>query len=171
LFDSTASKLPQMAFRGVMHPAMVAIRRQEPDPAKPGEVQYQVDISDLGDFHGFLLTDQGESQHIAWAERAVLRYVADLDPRAASGLGPPRLTVINLYGRPVRDTVPQRLAVVLRMPRPVPEAEAVVERQLAAKPTTYAMRAAGDAISLYFDALGKLSEIKGLDEFDGDSLV
>lgn len=164
LLDSSASKLPQVAFRGVMRPRTVVVTRRDPDPAAPTAVRFDAAIDDLGDMQGLLQTDKGERQHIAWAEKAVLRYVATIDPAAAMGMGTPRLTDIYLYGRPASDGVAARPAVVLRMPKPVPAAEATVETQLAAG--KYGMRGAGRAISIFFDADGKLERIEGVDDYE-----
>lgn len=169
LFDSSASTLPQVAFRGVMRPRTVAIRRQEADAPKPTEVRFRAELGELGDFHGLILTDQGDCQYIVWADRAVLEYVAPLAADAALGMGTPRLTVIYLYGRPSGDGDAGRAAEVLRMVKPVPDAEATVDIQEKAK--AYAMLAAGRAFSIYFDELGKIQSIEGMDRFEGDDLV
>lgn len=165
LFDSSASQLPQVGFRGVLRPRSLAIRRLDPDPERPGEVRFRAEAVELGDIDGMLATPVGPRRHVAWADRAVLEFVAAVDPAAAIGIATPRLVALHCYGA----SQPARPATVLRLRPGAPAEPAQVEPLLAAK--SYEMRASGSVISLYFDAKGAMETIKGVEDFEGDGLV
>lgn len=173
LFDSSASRLPQMAFRGVLRPQTVVISRLDPDPQRPQEVRFRAEAANLGDLHGVVETPAGPRQHVAWAERAVLEFAGTVDGGATLGLVMPRLTALHLYGRAAAGDVPARPAVVLRLAKPVPAAEAVAERLIAAG--AYGMRAEGMTMSLFFDATGNLSgyqsDTGNYEMRDGEDLI
>lgn len=168
LFDSSESKLPQMAFRGVLRPRTLAIRRQDPDPARPGEVRFRAEAGDLGDLSGLISTPTGWRRHVAWADRAVLEFVGRADAGAAMGVATPRLAALHFYGR----SQPLRPATVLRLAADAPAEPAQVEPLLASH--AYGMRVSGAVISLYFDEAGALQTIEGVEEseiLDGENLI
>ncbi len=165
LFDSQASQLPQVGFRGVLRPKVLAIRRIEPDPARPGEVRFRAEASDLGDLDGLLAMPTGMQRHVAWADRAVLDLVANASPTASIGIDALRLVAMHLYG----STQPARPATVVRVRPAVPAGPATVEALLASH--AFDMRASGAVISLYFDSMGAMESIKGVEDFEGDGLV
>lgn len=168
LFDSTASQLPQVSFRGALRPRTLSIRRLDPDPAHPDEVRFRAEAADLGDIAGSIDTAAGPRRHVAWAERAVLEFAGAISGGSLLGIDRPRLVAMHFYGR----SQPARMATVLRLLPGAPTDAAVVEPLLAAR--TYGMRAAGSVISLYFDALGNLQTIEGVEEGetpDGDNLI
>lgn len=167
LFDTAASQLPQVAFRGVMRPGALTVRRLDPDPARPNEVRFHAEATDLGDVDGIIATPAGPRRHVIWAERAALDFVGTVAVGAAVGIGiaTPRLVALHFYGR----SEPVRPASVLRLPPGAPPEPHQAEALLAAH--GYDMRASGSVISLYFDDLGALERIDGVEEFEGDGLV
>ena len=165
LFDSAASQLQQMAFKGVLRPRTLTVRRLEADPERPAEVRYRAEAGDLGDLSGILATPVGPRRHVAWAERAVLEFVGAVDGNAAMGLGELRLTALHFYGR----TQPLRQATVLRLKADAPPGPAEVDALVAAR--VHEMRASGAVISLYFDDVGGMKSIEGVEDFEGDGLV
>jgi hypothetical protein len=165
LFDSQASQLPQVGFRGVLRPKALAVRRLDADPARPGEVRFRAEASDLGDIDGLLAMPMGMQRHVAWADRAVLDLVANASPTAAIGVDALRLVAMHFYG----STQPVRPATVLRLRPGAPPEPTKVEAQLVAR--GYEMRASGAVISLYFDSKGAMETIKGVEDFEGDGLV
>jgi len=165
LFHSQDSQLPQVGFRGVLRPKALAVRRQDADPARPGEVRFRAEASDLGDVTGLLAMPTGMQRHAAWADRAVLDLVANASPTASMGIDTLRLVAMHFYG----STQPARPATVLRLRPDAPAEPAQVTALLAAR--TYEMRASGAVISLYFDSAGAMETIKGVEDFEGDGLV
>lgn len=169
LFDSSNSQLPQVSFRGVLRPRALAIRRQPGDPARPAEVRFRAEATDLGDVNGLIATPAGPRRHVVWAERAVLDIVGQADPGGAMGVASPRLAALHFYGRP---QAPARPATVLRLAPTAPAEPSMVEALLVSK--GYGMRVAGAVISLYFDELGALQTIEGVEEselLDGENLI
>jgi hypothetical protein len=169
LFDSTNSQLPQVAFRGVMRPRVMAVRRLPGDPARPTEVRFRAEATDLGDVNGVIATPAGPRRHVVWAERAVLEIVGQADPGGAMGVASPRLAALHFYGH---AQAPARPATVLRMGLQAPAEPSTVDALLATK--GYGMRVAGAVISLYFDELGGLQTIEGVEEselLDGENLI
>jgi len=173
LFDSTNSQMPQIAFRGLLRPRTLAIRRLDADPAKPTEVRFRGEASDLGDVVGVVNTAKGLRQHVAWADRAVLEFVGTVQAGGPLGIDTPRMTALHLYGRPADGTTPAKPAVVLRLVTMVPVEQAVVDTLIAAN--TYGMRASGMTMSLYFGADGALSGYQSdtgdYEMRDGDDLI
>lgn len=172
LFDTTATRLPEMAFRGVLRPRSVAIRRLEVDPAWPAEVRFRAEALGLDDIVGVVLTAAGPKPHLAWADRATLEFVAAPDPASNLGIGPPRLSALHFHGRPAGDGVAARPATVLRLKRPASAAESTVAGIPA---DAIGMRAAGMRMSLLFDAQGRLSgylnDTGDYEVYDGDDLI
>ncbi len=165
LFDSTATQLPQVGFRGVLRPKSIAVRRLDVDPDRPGEVRFRAEASELGDVDGLLAMPTGMQRHVAWADRAVLDLVANVSPTASMGIDSLRLVAMHFYG----STQPARQATVLRMRPGAPAEPAKVEAIMTAR--GYEMRASGAVISLYFDSTGAMETIKGVEDFEGDGLV
>ncbi len=165
LFDTTASQLPQVAFRGRLCPRGLSVRRLDPDPARPSEVRFRAEATDLGEVDGIVSTPAGPRRHVIWAERAVLDVVSTVAGNAAIGLDAPRLVALHCYG----SSQPARPATVLRLPSGAPPEARPVEAVQAAH--GYDMRASGAVISLYFDGLGGLETLAGVEEFEGDGLV
>jgi hypothetical protein len=156
LFDSTASRLPGMAFRGVLRAARVQIRRLDADPQRPGLALFRAEASDLDDVAGLIETPAGPRAHLAWASRAVLDFAATADPGGGFGLGQPRLTALHLYGAPAADGVPARQAAILRLGKDAAlQPGDTVAGRLASG--AFGMRAGGMTMSLHFDADGRLS--------------
>lgn len=172
LFDTSASQLPQMAFRGLLRPASVTVERQPSDAARPKEVAFRAEAVDLGDVAGLVMTAAGGRPHVAWAERAVITFVAAADG-AGFGLTTPRLTAIHFYGRAAAGDQPARPAVVLRLRTMPPAGEATVARQLGT--ANIGMRAAGTTQSLFFDEQGQLSGYQNptgdYEVTDGEDLI
>lgn len=167
LFDSSASQLPQAAFRGVLRPRSLSVRRQPAEPERPGLARLRIEASDLGDVDGVLNTPAGARRHVAWADRAVLEVVGDAAP-GGLGVAEPRLAALHFYG----GGQPVRPATVLRLLPTAPAAPATVEGLLASR--GFGMRVSGAVISLYFDEKGGLQSIEGVEEseiLDGENLI
>ncbi len=165
LYDSSASQLPQVSFRGVMRPGSLNVRRLDPEPARPTEVRFRAEASDLGDVDGIIATPDGPRRHVIWAERAVLEFVGTLAAASTIGIDTPRLVSLHFYG----SSQPARPATVLRLRPGAPPEPHQVEALLAAH--GYEMRASGSVISVYFDDLGALERLDGVEDFEGDGLV
>jgi hypothetical protein len=164
-FDSSASLLPQMAFKGVMRPRTLNVRRAEPDPAYPDEVRFRAEAVDLNEVAGIFATPAGPRRHAAWADRAILMFVCAIDAKASNGLGNPRMESLHIYGR----SQPERRATILRLKPGAPPEPSQVDPIIAAH--TYEMRASGAVISIYFDAAGQMQNIEGVEDFESDGLV
>lgn len=168
LFDSTASQLPQVAFRGVLRPRLLAIHRLPADADRPTEARFRAEATDLGDVNGVIATPAGPRRHVIWADRAILDIVGKVDPAGAMGVAAPRLAALHFYG----STQPARPATVLRLGLKAPAEPSTVEALQASK--GYGMRVAGAVISLYFDEAGALQTIEGVEEselLDGENLI
>lgn len=154
LIDTSASKLERIAFRGVLRPKAVAVRRVEADPTRPKIVAFRLECSEVGDVQGMVATANGPRQIVAWAERMVLDLEADLDPASSTGMTAPRLVTMHLYGPPPAPAGDERLAQVIVMIDPVPAAEARADRQWSG--TNWALHRSADWMSLQFDEKGAL---------------
>jgi hypothetical protein len=158
LIDTSASKLERIAFRGQLRPRTVAVRRVEPDPARPKTVGFRLECSEVGDVHGIVATATGPRQILAWAERVILDLEAEVDPASSTGMSVPRLVTMHLYGPPANPAGDERLALVLVMINPVPAAEAIAERQWSG--TNWALHRSADWMALEFDETGALAGYK-----------
>lgn len=152
LIDTSASRLEKLAFRGLLRPKTVAVRRQEADPARPNTVSFRLECTDVGDVRGMVNTANGARQILAWAERVVLDLEATIDATSSTGMSVPRLKTMHLYGPPATPAGDERLALVVVMIQPVPDAEARAELQWSG--TGWAMRRSSDVMKLGFDETG-----------------
>lgn len=154
LIDTSATKLERVAFRGLLRPKTVAVRRVEADPARPKIVGFRLECSEVGDVHGIVATANGPRQILAWAERVILDLEAEVDPTSSTGMSVPRLVTMHLYGPPATPAGDERLVLVLVMIKPVADAEAVADRQWSG--SGWALRRSSDWMSLQFDETGAL---------------
>jgi hypothetical protein len=90
VFDTRRSRLPQVAFRGLMTPREVEVIRQALDPAAPTRAYFRVLLHQLGGFSGDLQTSDGWAPHGGWAEEAELMVVGDVVPGGVATRGSPR---------------------------------------------------------------------------------
>jgi len=154
LIDTSATRLERVAFRGLLRPQTVAVRRVESDPARPKIVGFRLACSEVGDVQGLIATAHGPRQILLWAERVVLDLEAEVDPASSTGMSVPRLVTMHLYGAAATPAGDERLALVIVMIQPVPAAEAIAERQWSG--TGWALRRSADWMSLEFDETGAL---------------
>lgn len=213
VFDSRASKLPQISFRGVMRPREIEIIRQplaeqdqkrleerqardkarastkpaikdatgqpqepaketgkqsgkgtskEPTGAEPAVlVRFRVLLHHFGDFVGDLKTTDGWSPHFGWAEEAEVTVVGDVLP---DGIGNPRFSAIDLFGRPAgagQDKRPARLGR-----KHIPLEGAAVQKEFDAK--AYDWWAESSRITIEFDDQGRVLRIKTGADYRGE---
>jgi hypothetical protein len=157
IFDTRATRLPAIGFRGLLTPGAVEIQRQPLDPAHPGMVQYQIHLQEVGDFVGEMRSSSGWSPHAGWAETADLAVVADIVPE---GLGNPRFQNIILQGRPAKDGQAKRPARLVRLRQALAAPQAVN----AIGADAIDMGIEGSTLTIEFDEAGRVLSLKpGLD--------
>ncbi len=117
VFDSRASKLPQLAFRGIIRPTKVEIIRQPLKEDDKTHVFYKVLLHQVGEFSGDLQTSDGWAPHAGWAEEIQCLVLADIMP---GGPANPRFTEVILIGRPGSHPEGKRGARLERLKKPTP---------------------------------------------------
>ncbi len=217
VFDSRASKLPQISFRGVMRPREVEIIRQplsKEDQARLAEriardkaraakpaatdaagkpattdsttkpqdasgkpaatgtadpvaqeppilVRFRVLLHQFGEFTGDLKTTDGWSPHFGWAEEAEVTVVGDVLP---DGIGNPRFSAIDLFGRPAGGGQDKRPARLGR--KHIPLVGAAVQKEFDAQ--AYDWWAESSRITIEFDDQGRVLRIKTGADYRGE---
>ncbi len=147
--DTSNSHMEGLAFRGLLRPARITFKRQDPEEGKV-VVRYRVEIKQVGGFHGMIDTPRGPRQLVADAETVVLDLTAPLEAGAgAFGLGRMHLMAMHLYG------TPERLMRFLTIRVAVPEAAADIAQQWEGQ--NWGVRKSNDWLSLQFDDNGRLT--------------
>ena len=161
VFDSRASKLPQLAFRGIMQPAQVEIIRQPLKSEDKTHVNYRVLMHNLGAFSGDLQTTDGWAPHAGWAEEVEILAIADIMP---GGPANPRFIEVKLIGRPVSHPEGKRLARLERLNQTI--TDPIAAKNLGAE--NYDWWIQSSFITIVFDAEGRVETlITGLDATSG----
>jgi hypothetical protein len=162
IFDSRATQLPMVGFRGLMTPASVDLARLPADPATPKKVAYRVEFHVLEDFAGMLQTTAGWKPHAGWADEAEAELVADIVP---AGLINQRFTSLVLHGRPAKDGEAKRRARLERLHEPIPPS-ARLPPDLHAKAMDWWVES--KTITILFDELGKARQVNYDQDFHGE---
>ncbi len=97
IFDTRKCELPTIAFRGLMTPTDVEVRRQPFDEEQPKLAHFLVKMHHLGDFAGEMQTSNGWAPYAGWAEEAEILMATDV---VEAGLIKPRFEYVVLHGRP-----------------------------------------------------------------------
>jgi hypothetical protein len=161
IFDSRATQLPMVGFRGLMTPAGVDVARLPGDPAKPKLVSYRIQFHVLEDFAGMLQTSAGWKPHAGWADEAEAELVADIVP---AGLLNQRFTSLVLHGRPAKDGEAKRRARLERLREPIPPSAKL--HDLHAKAMDWWVES--KTITILFDELGKAKQVIYDQDFHGE---
>ncbi len=116
VFDTRASKLPQIPFRGLIRPREVEIIRQPLDPKDKAHVRFRVLLHKLGEFAGDLHTANGWVPVHGRAEEAELTVIGEVVP---GGIANPHIARIELRCRPAAAGVEKLPAGLGRKPIPL----------------------------------------------------
>jgi hypothetical protein len=161
IFDSRATQLPMVGFRGLMTPVGVDVARLPADPATPKQVAYRMEFHDLEDFAGMLQTSAGWKPHAGWADEAEARLIADIVP---AGLINQRFSSLVLHGRPAKDGEAKRRARLERLREPIPPS--VKLSTLHGKVMDWWVES--KTITILFDELGKAKQVIYDQDFHGE---
>ncbi len=161
IFDSRATQLPMVGFRGLMTPVGVEVARLPGDLATPKLVAYRIQFHDLEDFAGMLQTTAGWKPHAGWADEAEAELVADIVP---AGLINQRFASLVLHGRPAKDGEAKRRARLERLREPIPPNAKLPS--LHAKAMDWWVES--KTITILFDELGKAKQVIYDQDFHGE---
>lgn len=135
---------------------------KEPTAAEPAVLaRFRVLLHQFGEFTGDLKTTDGWSPHFGWAEEAEVTVVGDVLP---DGIGNPRFSAIDLFGRPAgagQDKRPARLGR-----KHIPLEGAAVQKEFDAK--AYDWWAESSRITIEFDDQGRVLRIKTGADYRGE---
>jgi len=161
IFDTRATQLPMIGFRGLMSPTGVEVVRQPLDPAHPTLVSFMVKMHDMEDFAGDIQTSTGWKPHAGWADEMEAVVVATIVP---AGLIKQRFTSLVLHGRSATEDRPRRRARLERLKDPIPPKAALAS--LHAKSMDWWVES--KTITIFFDDVGKAREVVYDQDFHGE---
>lgn len=174
VFDTRKSKLPQIAFRGLMKPREVEIIRLPLNPAEPKNVRFRVLLHGLGDFAGDLQASDGWVPYFGWAEEAELFIIGDVVP---AGIANPRFSALEFKGRAAANGVEKRSARLGRKHLDPALKKPDANKATAATPTksanlpdldTYDWWVESSNLTLDFDGVGRVKGMKTGQDFRGE---
>ncbi|MBA3685617.1 MAG: hypothetical protein H0W72_10315 [Planctomycetes bacterium] len=121
LFDSRASQLPLVGFRGLFTPTAIVITRITAiDPAAPNRLSWRAVLKQPGHFAGELKSRAGWEPFAAWADEIEIVLRADL---VGDGLANLRFAEVHFFGREKRDGQPRQLVRLDRVLKPLAKPE------------------------------------------------
>jgi hypothetical protein len=153
VFDSRATKLAQIGFRGLLQPAQLEIIRQPLNPDDKLHVTYRVLMHQVGAFSGDLETTDGWAPHAGWAEEAQLMVLADILP---GGIANPRFTEVILSGRPANHPEGKRGARLERLKQVVADPNAA--KNLGAESFDWWLESS--RLTIIFDDQGRVQSVQ-----------
>jgi hypothetical protein len=172
LFDSLASSLPKLGFRGRLTPQRIDAQRQAvpadetTTPGALGLVAHRAVFTGLGDFSGDLRTKsrdgQGEWKGVSgWATTVELLLLSDVTPK---GVVNTRLRRLDFHGHPGDESTPARVAEVHRYDHPIGGASGA---ELAKEKPAASTKV--QKLGLIFDDAGQVAKVETVGWSDGSA--
>jgi len=117
LIDTRATRLPTVGFRGLLRPQAVRVQRWPVDPQAPGQVFFNLDLDQLGEFVASVRIGAEWVPLAGWASYVRAELVADLVDGVPANY---RFHALHLHGEVVDGRL-KRPALVVRTRQPLTE--------------------------------------------------